>query len=203
MKATSLLPVIRPLLMGTCAGLMVVASGGQAMAQDTPATPPPSPPPPVVSGGGNGLGVGAAAFLSGIGGVLVNYDEAIWDIEGILGFGDRRTGGDNSPNQTRLDVGVRGWYHLHHGSNSDFSIGGGFGVQHLSGAGPSSTSTFIEPGVRARAFVTSNVAVHAMLGLSVVLGDNAVGGGYAYGNNAGIALGAQPLFGVGFTYYFK
>jgi len=133
---------------------------------------------------------------------LVNYDEAIWDIEAILGFGDRRTGGDNSPNQTRIDFGARGWYHLHRGSNSDFSVGGGIGMQHLSGAGPSSTSTLIEPGVRARAFITSNVAVHAMLGLSVVIGDNAAGGN-APGNNAGIALGTQTLFGAGFTYYFK
>jgi hypothetical protein len=196
MKATSL-PVIRPLLLGTCVGLMVIASGGAASAQETPATPPPSPPPPAATGGGNGLGIGAAAFLSGIGGALVNYDEAIWDIEGILSFSDQRTGGSGSPRNTTLEIGARGWYHLHHGSNSDFSVGGGFGVQHSS-AGPGSTATLIEPGVRARAFITSNVAIHAMVGLSLVLGDNA-----ANNNNVGIRLGAQPMFGIGFTYYFK
>jgi hypothetical protein len=195
MKAISL--VIRPLFLGACVGLLVASAGGRASAQETPATPPPSPPPPATSGGGNGIGVGAAAFLSGVGGALVNYDEAIWDIDGILGFGSHRNGGPNSPTNTTLQIGVRGWYHLHRGSNSDFSVGGGIGMEHTTGDGPSSTATLIEPGVRARAFITSNVAAHAFVGLSVVLGDN------ASRNNVGFGIGAQPLFGLGFTYYFK
>jgi hypothetical protein len=195
MKAISL--VIRPLFLGTCVGLLVASAGGRASAQETPATPPPSPPPPAASGGGNGIGVGAAAFLSSGFGALVNYDEAIWDIDGILGFGSRRGGGPGSATNTNLLIGVRGWYHLHRGSNSDFSVGGGIGMEHNTGGGPSSTATLLEPGVRARAFITSNVAVHAVVGLSVVLGDN------ASRNNVGFGIGAQPLFGLGFTYYFK
>jgi len=62
----------------------------------------------------------------------------------------------------------------------------------------SATTTLIEPGVRARVFVTPNVAVHAMLGLSIEVGDNNGGANY----NTGVALIGQPLFGLGFTYFF-
>lgn len=193
MKAIRSSLVIRPIILATVFGGAVLASGGRASAQEPPASPP---PPPVFSGSGNGIGVGASAFLSGVAGALVNYDQSTWDIEGILGFADRRTGGPNSANQTTLRVGARGWYHLHRGSSSDFSIGGGIGVDHFTGAGPASTATLIEPGVRARAFITPNVAAFAVLGLSVVLGDND-------NNNVGVGIGTQALFGGGFTYYFK
>jgi len=143
------------------------------------------------------LGVGAAYFLSGIGGVQVDYDTAIWDVEALLGFSDRSTDNDNN-SQTDIQFGVRGWYHLHHGASSDFSVGGGVGLDHLTGAGgPNRTAVFIDPGVRARAFITSNVAVHAVLGLAISVGDNF--GGW---QNSGLGLGAQSLFGFGFTYYF-
>lgn len=195
MKAIGLSRVLRPLVVGSLFAGIVLVGAGPASAQDSP---PPAPPPAVSSGGGNGIGVGAAAFLSGLGGVQVDYDQSIWDIEGILGFANRRDGGPGSPTSTVLQAGVRGWYHLHRGANSDFSLGGGIGFQHRTGNGPSQTSTLIEPGARARAFITSNVAAFAILGFTIVVGDNALGN-----NNTGIALGAQPLFGVGFTYYFK
>src|SRR6185369_15517367 len=51
---------------------------------------------------------------------------------------------------------------------SDFSVGGGVGLDHITGGGgPNRTAVLFEPGVRARAFITSNVAVHAVLGLSI------------------------------------
>ncbi|HEY8923450.1 MAG TPA: hypothetical protein VIU64_03655 [Polyangia bacterium] len=174
---------------------MLLMAGFSTMARAQTAPPPPAPPP----SGGNGIGVGAAYFLSGIGGAQVDYDTAMWDIEALLGFADRSTGnGNNDNSQTDIQVGVRGWYHLHHGASSDFSVGGGVGFDHLTGGGgPNQTGVFIDPGVRARAFITSNVSVQAVLGLAISVGDN-LGGQ----ENKGVGLGAQSLFGFGFTYYF-
>jgi hypothetical protein len=152
------------------------------------------------TGGGAGIGVGASAFLSGLAGVQVDYDQYAWDLEGVFGFSDVSTG----PNLSRTDtrIGGRGWYHLHHGSSSDFSIGGGVGVEHDSGGGaPAVTATVIEPAVRARAFITPNVAVHAIAGISVILGDDGTG---VNGNRAtGVEINAQLLAGFGFTYFFR
>jgi len=183
---------IRPFLAGCGAAILLVAGlGGAARAQTAP---PPAAPPP---SGGNGLGVGAAYFLSGIGGAQVDYDTAMWDVEALLGFADRSTDNNNS-SQTDIQFGVRGWYHLHHGASSDFSVGGGVGLDHLTGGGgPNRTAVLIDPGVRARAFITSNVSVQAVLGLAISVGDN-LGGS----ENSGVGLGAQSLFGFGFTYYF-
>ena len=194
MKAIGLSRVLRPFVLGSLFAGIVLLGAGSASAQDSP---PPAPPPAPSSGGGNGIGVGATAFLSGVCGEQVNYDQYIWDIEGILGFADRRDAGPGSASTTVLQAGVRGWYHVHRGANSDFSLGGGIGFEHVNGNGPSTTATLIEPGARARAFITSNVAAFAILGFTIVAGDNASGG------RAGVALGGQPLFGAGFTYYFK
>jgi hypothetical protein len=183
---------VRSLVVCLGSALLICAAPRLAVAQ----TPPPPPP----SYGGNGIGVGASAFLSGLQGVQVDYDLYAWDVEGVFGFSNRNAG--NGMSRTDLEAGVRGWYHLHHGSSSDFSVGGGLGFINSSGGGPaSSTRTLIEPGVRARAFITSNVAVHAVLGLSIGVGDNGnLPGGTA---NTGVALAESPLFGVGFTYYFR
>jgi hypothetical protein len=188
---------VRPFAASLGAVLLLLAgSTSTARAQGEP--PPAAPPPAVVIGGGNGIGVGAAAFLSGVGGVEVDYDTPMWDADAILGFADRSTGANN--NQTQIQFGVQGWYHLHRGSSSDFSLGGGVGLDHLTGGGnPNRTATFIEIGARPRAFITSNVAIHALLGLSISVGDNLGGAN----NNSGVGLLAQGLFGFGFTYYFK
>jgi hypothetical protein len=178
--------------------VLLLLVGTTANAQSEP--PPSAPPPVTVTGGGNGIGVGASAFLSGVAGVQVDYDTPLWDADAILGFADRSGGnGNNAPSQTQIQFGVQGWYHLHRGSSSDFSVGGGIGLDHTTGAGPNLTATVIELGARPRAFITSNVAVHAMLGISITVGDNGVLGA----ENKGVGIGAQPLFGAGFTYYFR
>jgi len=176
-----------------CLGGLLVTVGA---ARNASAQEPPPPPPPATTGGGQGIGVGATAFLSGTAAVQVDYDAAVWDVEGIFSFADRDNG-NGGGSRTYLQAGARGWFHLHHGASSDFSVGGGVGILHASNSGPSVTTTLIEPGVRARVFVTSNVALHAVLGLSIVVGDNP-------GNDraTGIALAAQPVVGMGFTYYF-
>lgn len=189
-------PIVKPIavrsvLVALGFATLICAAPRRANAQ----TPP---PPPLPNYNGSGIGVGASAFLSGLAGVQVDYDQYAWDVEGVFAFADRDQG--NNRNRTSLEAGVRGWYHLHHGSSSDFSVGGGIGIVNASGGGPASaTATLIEPGVRARAFITSNVAIHAVLGLSIDVGDNGAGDA----NNTGIALLGQPLFTVGFTYFFR
>jgi hypothetical protein len=162
------------------------------------AQPESSPTTAATSGSGAGLGVGAAAFLGGFPGLVdVVYDARRFHIEGLLGIGSF----DNGANRTitAVEVGARGWYHLHVGTNSDFSLGGGVGVRTQSGGpGPSVTATLIEPGMQARAFLTPNFTLNLTAGLTLVFGDNVPNG-----TNKGFGLGSQLLGGVGFTYFFR
>ena len=150
--------------------------------------------------GGAGLGVGAAAFLGGMTGAEVVYDQPRWHLEGLLGFNSRdQNNGPNPPVRTEFTFGVRAWYHLHQGSNADFSIGGGVGFDHVSVSnnGGTGTQTFLEPGVQARIFLSPNFALFGLAGFTLDFGDN-VGG-----VNSGVALGAQLTAGFGFTYFFR
>lgn len=168
-----------------------LAAPGVALAQDTP---PPSPPAPEHTrvAPGAGLGIGAIGFLSGPTGAQVVYDMAKFHVEGMFGFNH-----DESSDTTAYVFGARGWYHLHSGSNSDFSLGGGLGMARASGPMDSSLmATFIEPGALARVFLTSNVAVHGTVGFRLVFGDDAAGDG-------DIGLDGQVLSAFGFTYFFR
>jgi len=175
-------------------GLFVLLGLGATAAAETP----PPPPAATTTANGGAFGVGASAFLSGLGGVQFDYDQYMWDIEGIITFGDRAGNAPNASSRTQLGAGVRGWYHLNHGVNSDFSLGGGIGILHDTGNGPSVTATVIEPAARARVFITPNVAAHAVVGVSIVVGDNNIDQ-----TQTGVALGAQFLGGFGFTYFFR
>ena len=156
----------------------------------------------VVEGGGSsgaGIGVGAAAFLSGVAGPEVVYDQPKFHIEGLLGFRSQKPGNQaNPPTETTLQFGVRGWYHVSRGVSSDFSLGGGVGVQTFSGTGVSQTATAIEPGIQARVFLTPNFTLHVVSGLSFTFGDNVNGG-----TTRGISLAPQFLGGFGFAYFFR
>jgi hypothetical protein len=181
-------------------GLAVAIVAGAA----APALAQSSPPPAVAvsaggSGSGAGIGVGASAFLSGLTGAQVVYDMPRWQIEGLLAFNSQRGNNPNSNRVTDFDVGVSAWYHLHQGASSDFSVGGGVGLVTSSGGGNSATAEVIEPGVQARVFVTSNVAVHGRLALPLQFGDSV---GPLTGNSR-VGLGGQILFGFGFTYFFR
>jgi hypothetical protein len=191
--------------------MAVLGVATSAQAQDS-TTPPPSetpPPPPAQtrsSGGGNsisleggaGLGVGGTVPLIGGGpaGVNVVYDAGMFHIEGLLGLTSQPMmgGGDRLNNWV---FGAGGWYHLHRGSSSDFSVGALIAINYVSGGGGSATLTSIEPGALIRAFVTPNVAVFARAGLGILLGDSAPGGG------ANFYLGSQPTIVAGFTYFFR
>jgi hypothetical protein len=176
------------------AGLVVAAVPSSALAQ-----PGGSIADAGNTSGGAGIGVGAAAFLSGVAGPEVVYDQSRFHIEGLLGFRSVKPGNQaNPPTQTTLQFGVRGWYHLSRGVNSDFSVGGGVGVQTFSGTGVSQTATALEPGIQARVFLTPNFTLHVTSGLSFTFGDNVNGGA-----TRGIALATQFLGGFGFAYFFR
>ncbi len=170
---------------------LTLAAPGRAQAQTTPSA--------VATGGsgaGAGLGVGAAAFVAGLTGFDVVYDLSRFHVEGLLGFNSLATG--NNQTRTSFQFGARGWYHLHAGTNSDFSLGGGLGLLTASGGGgPSVTATLIEPGMQARVFLTPNFAFNLTGGLSMVFGDTV-------GNTIkGFGLQAQLLGGIGFPYFFR
>jgi hypothetical protein len=185
--------------------IAVLGVGASARAQDN-STPPPSEPPPAAHssssnsislGGGAGMGIGASLSLSGLGafgpaGQFV-YDASIFHIEALLGFASQEVAGGERA--TDYAFGVGGWYHLHRGSSSDFSVGGLIGIDTTSGPGPSTTVTVFEPGAMVRAFVTPNVAAFGRVGLAFLFGDT--------GSGTNFGLGGQPTGNFGFTYFFR
>lgn len=174
---------------------MTLLSPAAALAQGDSA-----PPAVVVTSnrGGAGLGVGASAFLGGLVGPSVVYDLPRFHIEGVVGFSRVDNGGANDAHDTRFQLGARGWYHLHQGVNSDFSIGGGFGVRTFNnGNGVSANQTLIEPGAQARLFLTPNFTFNGTLGFIFALGDT------FDGSRTGWGIDAQLLGGFGFTYFFR
>jgi hypothetical protein len=151
-------------------------------------------------GGGAGIGVGASQWLSGITGADIVYDASAFHVGGTIGFSSYGPAGMMGGNRTtNIIVGVNGWYHLHHGASSDFSAGGGLGFADASAGGNSVQAFVIEPGVMARFFATSNVALHARVGLTMAFGDN----GTQAGGVSGIALSGQVNGAIGFTYFFR
>ena len=185
--------------------LVAVALGlaATAQAQDSP---PPSPPPSSGGGGGAiigggagaGIGVGAAVLLADGGAPALPaaqfvYDMALLHFEGLFGFTSAENGaGDRVSN---LVFGAGGWYHLHRGSSSDFSLGAAIAIATNTGPGPSTTVTAFEPGATVRAFLTPNVALFARAGLLFLFGDT--------GNGTHIDLGGQAAGAFGFTYFFR
>jgi hypothetical protein len=178
---------------------VLIGLSAPAFAQEPATTPTESTPPPVThhraSSGGNatGLGLGAAAYLSGPVGPEVTYDFGVFHLAGLLAF-QRADTGPMGASETQLQFGVSGWYHLHMGAMSDFSLGGGIAYAHDS-SGNGSSAIALEPGVLVRAFVTPNVAIHSRLGV-VLAFDNATP------INEHLELAGEVLFAFGFTYFF-
>jgi hypothetical protein len=187
----------------------VAGVAAPAFAQE-PATT--APPPEVrrvgrTSGdvGTGGLGIGATAFVSGLTGPQVVYDFGVWHLEGTLGFRSVPGGINGNGDRTNyFDFGVGGWYHLHIGENSDFSVGGRFGLLNVSPPGPANSATAFEfePGVQMRAFITPNFAFHGGLALVFEFGDVA-GQPDQPALDKSIALAANITSNLGFTYYFR
>lgn len=187
-----------PLTLSIVAATAVIGLGTPAFAQET--APAPSEPAPAAhhtthaaSGGGPGLGIGASAFILGPAGPEVTYDFGVFHLSGLLSF-DTRDRGPMGQSETLINFGVSGWYHLHMGASSDFSLGGGIGYSHDT-AGNGNSAVTLDPGAMVRVFVTPNVAVHARLGLQ-----------FAFDNagpiNEHFGLGGQFLGAFGFTYFF-
>ena len=186
---------------------VVLGVGAAAQAQESP--PPAAAPPPSQSmslgGSGAGIGVGAGVTLGGSplvpGGFITLpaaqfvYDLAVFHVEGLFGFTSQTVNGAGDRG-TVLTFGAGGWYHLHRGSASDFSLGALIAINTTSGPGPSNTITQFEPGATVRAFLTPNVALFARAGLVFLFGDTG-------GAGTQIALGGQPTGGFGFTYFFR
>jgi hypothetical protein len=190
----------------------VAGLAAPAFAQETP--PPASAPAPEVKRtgrmagdvGSGGLGLGGTVFVSGLAGPEVVYDFGAWHLNGLLAFRSQpaNMAGDRA---TMFAFGVGGWYHLHIGENSDFSVGGNFGLQTTSpaGAGNSTTGFEFEPGAQVRAFITPNVALHGGLAVVLAFGDqvNDFGVGAGAQLEKQIALDAGFTGDFGFTYYFR
>ena len=183
----------------------VVGLATPAFAQDT-SPPPAAPTAPVRRVGrtsgdvaNGGLGVGATVFVSGLAGPEVVYDFGLWHLAGMIAFDhEPANGNNNAPSSTAFDFGVGGWYHLHLGESSDFSLGGTFGLLTYSPpVGNSGTAFEFEPGAQMRVFLTPNVALHA--GVAFVL---------AFGDYVGVlhkqfSFGGQVAENFGFTYFFR
>jgi hypothetical protein len=150
--------------------------------------------------GSGGLGVGATVFISGLAGPEVVYDFGAWHIGGMVGFISVPQGPMNN-HANLFDFGVGAWYHLHIGENSDFSLGGAFGLETFSpaGGGNSTTGFEFEPGAQVRAFITPNVALHGGMAIVLAFGDQVQNGNL----EKQIALGARVTGDFGFTYYFR
>jgi hypothetical protein len=174
---------VRALSYALVTALALVAAAGTAQAQETA---------PVATTRG-GLGVGAASMLRGPSGLNVVFDGGRWHADAILGIAGDDGAGPGFGGGTVIDLGARGWFHLHNSSNADFSLGGGLGFQLLDPDGPAESINFIsiDIGAQIRAFVTSNVALSAFAGLAVLAGDA-----------DGFALDGQPVGALGLTYYF-
>lgn len=150
------------------------------------------------AGGQEGsLGVGAEAGLrlsnSNLGFASLNYDMGTFHVGGFFAMADG--GGDDD---TSFGIGGRFYFHLHSTSMADFSVGGSIGLLSLPGTGGTpptgddrSSEMFLEPGIQARVFVASNVALSFSAGLTLGLIDA-----------DGFAIGGQTTGGAGFHYYF-
>ena len=129
--------------------MIVFASSGTALAGGQPGS----------------IGVGAELELSNLGGVSANYDAGKFHVGGFIGFNDP-AGASNE----QIDIGGRFFFHIASTASSDFSVGGGLGIQstnHPAAAGGRTTGLFLEPGFQIRAFVVPNVALSFTGGLSI------------------------------------
>jgi hypothetical protein len=196
----------RTITLTICTVVALTGLTATAFAQDAAPPPASTNTAPVTRTGrtsgdiaNGGLGVGATMYTSGLFGPEVVYDFGLWHLEGMLGFDHRPNGGGgNAPTLTTFDFGVGGWYHLHLGENSDFSLGAAFGLLTESpSVGNSATGFEFEPGAQVRAFITPNVALHGGLGFVFAFGD------YVPPLSKQISLAGQVNADFGFTYYFR
>jgi len=197
----------RTITLTICTVVALTGLTATAFAQDAAPPPASTAPAPVTRTGrtsgdiaNGGLGVGGTMFVSGLAGPEVVYDFGAFHVSGMLAF-DSFPAAANGDRGTLFEFGLAGWYHLHLGENSDFSLGGGLGMDRWSPPGPANGATgfVFEPGAQVRAFITPNVALHGGMALVFEFGD-AVPNGVLEKH---IALEAGLTGNFGFTYYFR
>ncbi len=154
-----------------------------------------SPATASAQGSNTGFGLGVETMLAGPAGPAFVYQAPNFHITGIFAFD---TGVDDnfllSPDE--ITVGGRFLYQLHSfGDVSDFSLGGGFGIDDDKGGGDD-IDIYIEGVAQIRAFIVPNVAIHTSLGVTVELDDE--------GNDrkTEVALTGQLQAAFGLTYFF-
>jgi hypothetical protein len=101
---------------------------------------------------------------------------------------------------------------VHAASFADFSLGGGIGIDHWTSApgtnaSDSRTDVALEVGGQIRAFIVSNVALTADLGLGVYFGNDdhiLIGGQSVTGSGAPEGPGNNFVVGtLGIAYFFE
>ena len=188
------------------AAAFLTSSSAQAQqAQVQPSTTATAAFTPAPSGHGRGIGVGAMTMLNGTSGALCTWGSAGggFHVDGFFGL-HRYTDDFSNNNTTSFGLGARFWYHVHAASFADFSLGGGLGVNHWTfhpgtQTSDSRTDVSLEVGGQIRAFIVSNVALLADLGLGVY-----------FSNNDDILIGGQNIGGgdfvagtLGIAYFFE
>ncbi len=172
--------------------LAILCISSSALAQDgfgdsaldpTPAPTNTSSSSSYSSSSANGFGVGATSTLTGLNGLSVVLDAGKTHYEGIFLIGEEV-----------LNLGARGWFHIHESKRADLSLGAGFGFQRIDVGGESETPLHIEGGLQIRVFIADNVALSADAGLAFVVQDG----------DDQFVLGSHDLFGgAGIAYFFK
>lgn len=127
------------------------------------------------------FGVGAEFQLSGVGGLSANYDAGPFHLGGFIGFFDPDGDDDDT-----FDIGGRFFYHVASTATSDFSVGGGIGIQSQNNPDPLGRLTllFLEPAFQIRAFVVPNVALSFTGGITIgtIDADDVLISGQVFGN---------------------
>lgn len=144
------------------------------------------------AGGSSGsVGVGVQQDLFGLGGPSVIYDGGMFHAGGYLGFADNR--GNINGGDTTIDIGGQFFYHLHSTSMSDFGVGGQITYYNQNRPAPldNFVGLYLDLGAQIRAFITSNVALSATLGLGIATADD-----------DGVQLNGHILGTAGLHYYF-
>ncbi|HRC54764.1 MAG TPA: hypothetical protein PKU97_02525 [Kofleriaceae bacterium] len=144
-------------------------------------------------GSPNTFGIGAEALFTNsddnIGGISGNYDFGDFHLGGFLGVADPA-----GANNTRLEMGVRFYYHLHSSAMADFGVGGGLAYANTPVGGASDAKNdevYLVPGMQIRAFISSNVALSFGAGIALGLGDA-----------DGVQLDGHLTSNAGVHYYF-
>jgi hypothetical protein len=134
-----------------------------------------------------GIGVGVTSTLTGLTGPTLTYQASRFHVEGVVGFHD--------DGFTEIDLAGRFWFQIHATATSDFSVGGGIGIESVDAGPVTDTDLHIEGGAQLRAFLASNVALGASLGLGIENGDDNADGDVEF-------LAGQLVGGLSVTYFF-